>query len=52
MIVWRDKYPELFNVTEHSSSIFDSYFSTLTSDQIKRLKEMYSIDFKLFGYKE
>ena len=46
------KYPELFNATEHSSSVFDSYFSTLTPNQIKRLKKMYSIDFKLFGYKE
>ena len=46
------KYPELFNVTESSSSLFDSYFSTLEPDQIKELKKMYSVDFKLFGYKE
>ena len=47
-----DKYPELFNFTESSSSLFDSYFSTLKPDQIKKLKEMFSVDFKLFGYKE
>ena len=46
-----EKYPEIFNVTEHSSFVFDSYISTLTSDQITRLKKMYSIDYKLFGYK-
>ena len=48
----QDKYPELFNVTESSSSLFDSYFSTLEPDQIKKLKKMFSVDFKLFGYKE
>ena len=47
-----DKYPDLFSFTQTSSSLFNSYFSTLSSQQIHRLKKIYSIDFKLFGYEE
>ena len=43
-----EKYPELFSFSEHSSSVFDEYYSKLLSDQINRIMEMYSIDFKLF----
>ena len=46
-----EKYPELFNVTQKSSAMYDKHFATLSSQQINRLKEIYSIDFKLFGYK-
>ena len=45
-----EKYPELFNVTKKSSSMYDRHLSTLSSKQIDRLKEIYSIDLKLFGY--
>ena len=45
-----EKYPELFERSESSSSKFDKYFSTLTPIQVEMLKEIYSIDFKLFGY--
>ena len=45
-----EKYPELFNFTQKSSSMYDKHFSTLSSQQMKTLKEIYSIDFKLFGY--
>ena len=45
-----EKYPELFNFTQKSSSMYEKQFSTLSSQQINRLKEIYSIDFKLFGY--
>ena len=45
-----EKYPELFNYNQSTSSVFDQYFSTLTAKQIERLKDMYSVDFKLFGY--
>ena len=45
-----DKYPDFFTSIQTSSSLFDSYFSSLSSQQIHRLKEIYSIDFKLFGY--
>ena len=47
-----DKYPYLFSRSQKSSSVFDSFFSTLSSQQIQMLKEMYSIDFKLFGYED
>ena len=46
------KYPELFNCSQSTSSVFDEYFSTLTGKEMERLQEIYSIDFKLFGYKE
>ena len=45
-----DKYPELFSFSQSSSSVFDEYYGKLSLDQINRIKEMYSIDFKLFGY--
>ena len=45
-----DKYPELFNYNQSTSSVFDQYFSTLTAAQIERLKDIYNVDFKLFGY--
>ena len=45
------KYSELFNFTQKSSSLYDKHFSTLSSQQISWLKEIYSIDFKLFGYR-
>ena len=44
-----EKYPELFNFTQKSSSMYDKQLSTLSSQQINKLKEIYSIDFKLFG---
>ena len=44
------KYPELFNRIESSSSKLDMYFSTLTQNQLAALKKIYSIDLKLFGY--
>ena len=45
-----EKYPELFNYSQSTSSVLGKYFSTLTAAQIERLKDMYSVDFKLFGY--
>ena len=45
-----EKYPELFNVTQKSASMYDTQFSILSSQQISRLKDIYSIDLKLFGY--
>ena len=45
-----EKYPELFNYSQSTSSVYDSQFSQLTPLQISRLKEIYSIDLKLFGY--
>ena len=45
-----DKYPELFNSSQSTSSVYDSQFSTLSPEQISSLREIYSIDFKLFGY--
>ena len=45
-----DKYPELFNYNQSTSSVFDQYFSTLTAAQIERLKDINNVDFKLFGY--
>ena len=47
-----DKYPELFNSSQSTSSVFDAYFSTLTEEQIGRIKDIYSVDFKLFGYEK
>ena len=46
-----DKYPELFSFSQSSSSVFDEYYGKLSSVQINRIREMYSIDFKLFGDK-
>ena len=43
-----EKYPELFSSEQHSSSVFDKFYAKLSSDQIKRIKEIYSVDFKLF----
>ena len=43
-----EKYPELFSLEQHSSVVFDKYYAKLSSDQIKRIKEIYSVDFKLF----
>ena len=43
-------YPELFNYNQSTSSVFDQYFSTLTTAQVELLKDIYSVDFKLFGY--
>ena len=43
-------YPELFSFAQHSSSVFNEYYAKLPSDQIKRIKKIYSVDFKLFGY--
>ena len=45
------KYPELFHSSQSTSSVFDQYFSSLSSEQIEILRDMYSLDFKLFGYK-
>ena len=45
-----DKYPKLFHLTQNSSLVFDKFYATLTQHQINKLKEIYSIDFKLFGY--
>ena len=45
-----DKYRELFSIEQHSSSVFKKYYAKLSSDQINTIKEMYGIDFKLFGY--
>ena len=42
------KYPELFSSEQHSFSVFDKFYAKLSSDQIKRIKEIYSVDFKLF----
>ena len=44
------KYPELLSSEQHSSSLFNEYYAKLPSDQIKRIKKIYSVDFKLFGY--
>ena len=43
-----EKDPELFSLEQHSSSVFDKYYAKLSSDQIKRIEEIYSVDFKLF----
>ena len=40
----KDKYPELFNYNQSTSSVFDQYFSTLTAAQIERLKDIYNVD--------
>ena len=45
-----DKYPELFKKQERSSSVYKQYSSDLTPSQRQKLKEIYGIDFKLFGY--
>ena len=45
-----EKYPELFSFEQHSSSLFNEYYAKLPSDQIKRIKKIYSVDFKMFGY--
>ena len=45
-----EKYPELFSFEQHSSSVFNEYYAKLPSDKIKRIKKIYSVDFKLFGY--
>ena len=47
-----DKYPELFNFAQKSSLVYDEYYSKLSSDQINRIKEIYSVDFELFGHKK
>ena len=44
------KYHELFKNSQSTSSVFDQYFSTLTAEQTERLKDIYNVDFKLFGY--
>ena len=44
------KYPELFNYSQGTSSMYGSQFSTLSPQQISMLNDIYSIDFKLFGY--
>ena len=44
------KYPELFSSTQTTAEIFMDFFATLSSHQIKQLRKIYSIDFKLFGY--
>ena len=46
-----DKYPGLLGHSEPSSlRVYKQYLSQLTTGQMKKLREMYSIDFKLFGY--
>ena len=45
-----EKYPELFNKRESTSSVFHEYFSKLTAAQVERLEDIYSVDFRLFGY--
>ena len=45
-----DKYPNLFHSTQNSSLVFDKFYATLSQHQINKLKDIYSIDFKLFGY--
>ena len=47
-----DKYPELFSFTQNTSEVFEEYYGKLSSEQIKRIKKMYSIDFKLFDYEK
>ena len=47
-----DKYPELFHFVQHTSTVFDEFYSKLTSDQVSKIKEIYSVDFKLFGYEK
>ena len=46
-----EKYPELFNLSQSTSLVFDQYFSSLTSEHTEILRDIYSLDFKLFGYK-
>ena len=45
-----EKYPELFRKSQTSSRVTAKYLDVLTTSQIETLKEMYSIDFKLFGF--
>ena len=47
-----DKYPELFNYSQSTSSVLVKYFSTLTAAQVEFLKVIYRVDFKLFGYEK
>ena len=47
-----DRYPELFNYNQSTSSVLGKYFSSLTTPQVELLKVIYSVDFKLFGYEK
>ena len=46
-----EKYPGLFRKSEPSSlKVYKKYLAQLTTGQMKKLREIYNIDFKLFGY--
>ncbi|GAB6033496.1 hypothetical protein CHUAL_013377 [Chamberlinius hualienensis] len=44
------RFPKI-NRTVDTFSLIDDYFKNLTKSQILRLHHMYSLDFKMFGYK-